>query len=275
MRTNRILFLRRILIISLLFLAFSSLGAATIFSDSFNDGSVSGSWSTVGSVSEHGGELDIHNPGDCNYDKATVDLGNRDGDITIDQDWRVDISGWYEVPRYRVIVDGSTVFSDRYPTGRDYSGSGSYSDTVTVDGNVKVRFLVDPSGACGNGDHYHTDLYLDNVDITYTADSDFSSTSNSAASAGAAWIEDSDLHWADGSTEYWITNHIQVEQSSGPIGAWWIEGSAMHWIGENGYERSYTGTDTGNNPSSASPGNVWIENGMIHYIDASGNERKT
>lgn len=104
-------------------------------------------------------------------------------------------------------------------------------------------------------------------------------TSNSNCPAGAMWVEGNDLHWCDGSTEYWATDEsgdridLIDGSSSGPSGAVWIEGSDFHWIDAQDDEFSYNGVDTGNNPSGASPGNVWIEGGYIHYIDANGNER--
>lgn len=101
--------------------------------------------------------------------------------------------------------------------------------------------------------------------------------SNSNCPAGAAWIEGDELHWCDGSTEYYaldesgdrITNAGSV---SGPAGAVWIEGSNFHWISEGGNELYYQGVDTGNNPSAPN-GAAWIEGGYIHYIDQNGNER--
>ncbi len=101
------------------------------------------------------------------------------------------------------------------------------------------------------------------------------SIKNANAPAGAIWIEKS-LHWANGTMEGWVAPDAltDVGSSSGPPGALWVEDSSMHWIDQNGYERAYTGTDTGNNPSGASTGSIWIQEGRMHYIDASGNERR-
>lgn len=100
-------------------------------------------------------------------------------------------------------------------------------------------------------------------------------TANSNAPNGALWVEDSELHWADGSIEYWVDNSestIETTSPGGPNGAAWVEGSNLHWIDQNGDERYYSAGDTGNNPS-ATNGAAWLENGVFHYIDENGNER--
>ena len=57
-------------------------------------------------------------------------------------------------------------------------------------------------------------------------------------------------------------------------GSLWIEGTSLHWIDENGYERSFEGTDTGVDHSNDLQGRLWIESGSLHYIDPNGDERK-
>lgn len=99
-------------------------------------------------------------------------------------------------------------------------------------------------------------------------------TSNSNAPQGAMWVEDDSIHWADGSTEYYIhsDNMYTVDTSSpGALGSVWVEGAYIHWVDQNGYEQRYAGSDTGNNVGN--PGDVWLENNVIHYVDENGNER--
>lgn len=64
---------------------------------------------------------------------------------------------------------------------------------------------------------------------------------------------------------------LSIRNSGGVSGNAWIEGNAIHWIGQNGNERAYTGTDTGNNVGNS--GNTWIESSYLHYVDQNGNER--
>lgn len=64
---------------------------------------------------------------------------------------------------------------------------------------------------------------------------------------------------------------LSINNAGGVSGNAWIEGNAIHWIDQNGNERAYTGTDTGNNVGSS--GNMWIENSYVHYTDQNGNER--
>lgn len=158
------------------------------------------------------------------------------------------------------------------------SGSSIGSCSVSDGGKCSVTYSsADEPDTTYTFQVYAEDEYGDTsskVSQSFTTESGSSSTSNSDAPAGSVWIESDELHWADGSNEKYLDNANLVESGSpGPSGAWWIESSAMHWIDQNGDERSYTASDTGSDPSGASPGQVWIEGGTIHYIDASGNER--
>lgn len=100
---------------------------------------------------------------------------------------------------------------------------------------------------------------------------------NTACPGGSVWVEGSDLHWCDGSTEYDATDEsgdqiVRVGSVSGDPGSIWVEGSELHWIDSSGVEYYHTGGDSGDNPGGSS-GSIWVEDGRIHYIDANGNER--
>lgn len=158
----------RVLIIVLILLTPQTVAAAqnTLYSDNFDDSSINSTWSISGGVSEHDGLLDIHNPGDCSYDTATLDLGDIEGNTTFSFSWIVDISGWYENPKYEIREDGNVIQTENFPKSKDGHYEGSWTRSEEVNGQTEIEFLVEPSGACGNGDHYHTDLKISNLDIT-------------------------------------------------------------------------------------------------------------
>ena len=72
------------------------------------------------------------------------------------------------------------------------------------------------------------------------------SISNTNCPAGSMWIDSSELHWCDGSTEFYTVDETgdlisQLGSVSGPSGAVWIEGSNFHWIDEGGVEYRFDG----------------------------------
>ena len=98
------------------------------------------------------------------------------------------------------------------------------------------------------------------------------SKSNSNTVKGALWVQNSDLHWGTGSTEYFLKDAFELGGVSGPPGAVWIQGDSLRWIDEIGTERSYVGRRLSVDQTS-SKGALWFQNGFIHYIDENGDER--
>lgn len=65
--------------------------------------------------------------------------------------------------------------------------------------------------------------------------------SNTNAASGSAWVEGSDLHWADGGTEYTLTNLYTSDSTpGGSQGNAWVSGSTFRFINSNGYEKSFS-----------------------------------
>ena len=157
----------KIWIIVLIFLMLQTVALAqnTLYSDNFDDSSINSKWSISGGVSEHDSLLDIHNPGDCSYDTASLDLGGIKGNATFTFSWIVDISGWYENPKYQIREDGKVIQTENFPKSNNGHYEGTWTRSEEVDGQTEIEFLVEPSGACGNSDHYHTDLKIDKLDI--------------------------------------------------------------------------------------------------------------
>jgi hypothetical protein len=101
------------------------------------------------------------------------------------------------------------------------------------------------------------------------------SRANSNAPRGALWVQSSDLHWADGSTEYFLKDANVVSSSaSGPNGAMWVQSTTVRWIDQNGNERIYEGPVVNTNVGGPN-GAVWQQGQHLHYIDQNGNERIT
>lgn len=108
-------------------------------------------------------------------------------------------------------------------------------------------------------------------------------TSNTACGAGSTWIDGSNLHWCDGSYEYYAADEsgdpisYEGSPSGATVGSIWVEGDRLHWIDESGNEYSILGNYK-SNPSGATNGAVWVEddsnaNGLINYIDQDGHKR--
>ncbi len=85
-----------------------------IFSDNFDGNDIS-DWNitTNGNadvIADNGAmRLRIYK---CSNAYASKDLGEVNGNITIDFDWKTLSEGWYEVPAYRLLVDGNQVMFD-------------------------------------------------------------------------------------------------------------------------------------------------------------------
>ncbi|MFQ3275152.1 MAG: hypothetical protein ACI9LV_000019 [Candidatus Nanohaloarchaea archaeon] len=176
---------------------------------------------------------------------------------------------------------GATYSDPDADEGTLYFETGSGSSIGSCDAVNGQFCTVTYSSADQPGENYDFQVYAEDdygatsstVSRSFTT-TNVVSNSNSAAPKGSVWIENDEIHWADGSTERLLDNvNLVTSSSDGAQGSWWIENSAIHWIDQNGDERSFTAEDTGQNPGAA-PGTVWIENDMIHYVDASGNERR-
>ena len=101
------------------------------------------------------------------------------------------------------------------------------------------------------------------------------SVSNTGASSGSVWIEGSELHWSNGSFEYWLEDpEVYSDNSDRSKGGWWIKEGYMYWVGENNHELRYKGPVISSDPDTYK-GDVWIENGFLHYVDSHGKERIT
>lgn len=113
-------------------------------------------------------EYYIHNPGDCTYRSQTESFGTRSGENELTVDYRVEISGYWENPIGKVFEGGTKIDTINFPTSRDGSYDGTKTKTYNFNGDVTIEWAVDPSGYCGAGDHYYTDLYIDSSSMTST-----------------------------------------------------------------------------------------------------------
>lgn len=171
-----------------------------------------------------------------------------------------DFTDNYDLSSYTLDLNGNQVASGGLS---GTSGSQSYSASGLSDGSHTYTWTVTDSA--GNSDSRQE---------TFTVSTSIlQSTSNSNTVKGTIWVQSSDLHWGDGSTEYWLKDaNIVTSSASGPNGALWIQGSSIRWIDQNGNKRSYTGPEVATNVGGPY-GALWMQNGYLHYIDSDGDKR--
>lgn len=144
------------------------------FSDGFNDNDIS-DWiqnanGDSGATADNGRmRLRVWK---CFAVNVYKDLGFVSGQVTIDFDWQSQSEGWWENIGWKIVVDGVEVLNEGLPI-RQYGGySGHTTKTVNVNGNARLLFWEEGGRWCGNGDHYNTYLWVDNVVIKTAADAD-------------------------------------------------------------------------------------------------------
>lgn len=145
----------------------------------FDDGTFGSDWTTSVSsngsnswVREESGQLQIRaqsgSSNECGTNYAeTSEIGYFDGSISISYDWESNASGWYESARTTVYEDGVEIWSDSNNPGKNGSKSGSTTKELTVDGDIVIRFSVEPSSSCTNSDHNWTEYNIDNLQVDY------------------------------------------------------------------------------------------------------------
>ena len=96
---------------------------------------------------------------------SELNFGDITQEINISFDWETQASGWYEGAELRIFEDGERTYRQGFSVDRDDTNTGSYSDSINVDGNTTVRLLVRESSYCSASDHNWTEFRIANFEI--------------------------------------------------------------------------------------------------------------
>ena len=173
-------------------------------------------------------------------------------------DISADFSDNNQLKNYSLYLDGSLVDSGSLSGS---SGLASYSSTSLSSGQHSYNWKLSDTS---NNTVSRQETFTVNV---------LNSQGNFNTLNGALWVQGSDLHWGNGTHEFWLKDaQVVNSDSSGPSGALWIQGTKIHWIDQNSDERSYEGSEVASDVGGPY-GALWVQNDYIHYIDQEGDER--
>ncbi len=104
----------------------------------------------------------------CSNVFVSKDLGNVNGNITLDFDYAKQEDGWGEYTRWKLFVDDTIVASNGngfYPSPYG-SSAGHVTQNLNVKGKTKLQYSLEQSWACSYGDHWNTYYWIDIVNHT-------------------------------------------------------------------------------------------------------------
>jgi len=84
---------------------------------------------------------------------------------TISFDYETATDNWSELPKWQLIIGGTTIIDENIATGRGTTvfGTKTIDTSAYVGQTAIIRFSIIQSWACANYDHANTYLYIDNV----------------------------------------------------------------------------------------------------------------
>jgi len=146
-----------------------------VFEDNFNNSELP-DWD-VRTYGNGEGEVGVRDEGlflrvnGCQNAEARTGLGEQDGNLTVEFDWRSTAEQWYENPGWRVwsggenasytVVEGADISNP----GRANTSEGYVRANVSVSGNTTLVYEITPSQYCSNLDHANTTLTVDNITV--------------------------------------------------------------------------------------------------------------
>ncbi len=138
-----------------------------LFSDNFNDNDISDWFITVGgnanAIADNGTmRLRVYK---CSNVLVSKDIGNVNGNITIDFDYNILYEGWGEYVGWKLLVDGSSVVNEFIPASPYGYTAGHVTQNLNVKGKTKLQYSLEQSWACSYGDHTSTYYWIDNVTV--------------------------------------------------------------------------------------------------------------
>ena len=106
-------------------------------------------------------------------------------------------------------------------------------------------------------------------------------TSSTSAPDGSAWVDDQNLLWAYGGTEFRIEADSTDAQTgggsavSGPGGSVWVDSTRIYYIDQN-QDRRWVEGEYVTSVGTAYAGSAWVDpnDGLLHYIDENGDQRR-
>lgn len=103
----------------------------------------------------------------CSNVYASQDLGNVNGNITLDFDYTILNEGWGEGTIWKIFVDDVEVAGNGYGFWPyPYATSGGHvTQSLDIKGKTKLQYSLEQSTWCNNGDHWNTYYWIDNVTI--------------------------------------------------------------------------------------------------------------
>lgn len=113
----------------------------------------------------------------CYRVAVTRNLGSHDGTLYLSYAWSNAADQWYEYTRFRLlnrsggridyeVLNGAPVKSP----DRGETKVNATTVRANVSGEVRIRFLIEPSQYCGRGNHENTHLWVDDLLVTVVED---------------------------------------------------------------------------------------------------------